>query len=180
MPFVFTIILIGQGLRQPGYSHVSMLLARLCTTQWVDPERELPGLRVLFIAFSIGLHLGSPNRGGDTGPALLVLSGVGTVVIGMFPGEMSADRSSNRRVIGVSSWHSWGRESVSRDREAAAGDPIGKARRDTRSQPAWPLWPSFSIWGSRGVSRRATPPVGGRRATLTCPACGSSALLFSD
>jgi hypothetical membrane protein len=87
MPFVFTIILIGQGLRQPGYSHVSMPISALSAHRggWIQNVNFLV-CGVLFIAFAIGLHLGvRPNRGGDTGPALLVLSGVGTVVIGMFP-----------------------------------------------------------------------------------------------
>ena len=86
-PIVFTIALIVQGMMHPDYSHVTMPISALSARPggWIQNVNFVI-CGVLLTAFALGLHLGiRPHRGGETGPALLVLSGIGTVVVGTFP-----------------------------------------------------------------------------------------------
>lgn len=86
-PIVFTIFLIVQGMLHPDYSHVTMPISALSAHPggWIQ-DVNFVVLGVLLTTFAIGLHLGvRPDRGGGMGPALLVLSGVGAVVEGVFP-----------------------------------------------------------------------------------------------
>jgi hypothetical protein len=86
-PILFTVVVIGLGLLNPGYSHVTMLVSELAAWPggWVQ-DLNFIVFGVLMSAYAIGLHLGMrEGRGGVIGPTLLVLSGVGGVVLGLFP-----------------------------------------------------------------------------------------------
>jgi hypothetical membrane protein len=86
-PIVFVIVLIVQTVLQPGYSHVTMPISALSAlpSGWLQNVNFILS-GALVAMFAIGLHLGvQPTRRGGIGPALLVLSGVGNVIVGAFP-----------------------------------------------------------------------------------------------
>src|SRR5215211_1193882 len=86
-PIIFVLVVIMQSLLHPDYSQVKLPISALAAWPggWVqDVNFVLFGL--LMISFAIGLHLGiRPSRAGVIGPALLVLSGVGLIIAGLFP-----------------------------------------------------------------------------------------------
>jgi hypothetical membrane protein len=86
-PIVFVVVVIVQSLLHPDYSQVRLPISALAAWPggWVqDVNFVLFGL--LTISFAIGLHLGvRRNRAAASGPALLVLSGVGLMIAGFFP-----------------------------------------------------------------------------------------------
>jgi hypothetical membrane protein len=86
-PILFTVAFIVQGLFRPGYSHLAEPVSALTAgpTGWVQQVNFMV-FGPLMIAYAIGLHLGlRPARWGVVGPALLVLSGLGLVLAGVFP-----------------------------------------------------------------------------------------------
>jgi hypothetical membrane protein len=87
IPILFTVLVIAQGLFQPDYSHRELPISALAAWPlgWVQNVNfYLVGL--LMIAYAIGLHDGLwPSRGGVIGPALLVISGMGLIIAGVFP-----------------------------------------------------------------------------------------------
>jgi hypothetical membrane protein len=86
-PIVFTVIVIVQGLLHPDYSHVVLPISALAAWPggWFQNVNFVV-FGLLMTAYAIGLHLGvRPSRGGVIGPALLVLSGVGLMIAGVFP-----------------------------------------------------------------------------------------------
>jgi hypothetical membrane protein len=86
-PVLFTVAFIVHGLFCPGYSHLAEPVSALTagSTGWVQQVNFMV-FGPLMIAYAIGLHLGlRPARWGVVGPALLVLSGVGLVLAGVFP-----------------------------------------------------------------------------------------------
>ena len=89
-PLWFTTLVIVQGRLQPDYSHVAMPVSALAA--W--PAGWIQNLNFfvsggLLIAFAIGLHLGiRPTRRGAVGIGLLLASGVGNEVAGLFPWRM--------------------------------------------------------------------------------------------
>jgi hypothetical membrane protein len=86
-PILFTVTFIVQGLFRPGYSHVAEPVSALAAgpNGWVQDVNFLI-FGSLMMAYAIGLHLGvRPTRWGIVGPALLVLSGAGLVLAGVFP-----------------------------------------------------------------------------------------------
>lgn len=86
-PLLFTAAFILQGFLRPGYSHVAEPVSALATgpNGWIQDLNFLVW-GPLMIAYAVGLHLGiRRSRYGLAGPALLVLSGIGLVVAGIFP-----------------------------------------------------------------------------------------------
>jgi hypothetical membrane protein len=86
-PILFTVAFIVQGLFRPGESHLAEPVSALTAgpTGWVQQVNFMV-FGPLMIAYAIGLHLGLRRaRWGLVGPALLVLSGVGLVLAGVFP-----------------------------------------------------------------------------------------------
>src|SRR5215212_8353024 len=86
-PIVFVVVVAVQSLIHPDYSQVKLPISALAAWPggWVqDVNFVLFGL--LMISFAIGLHLGvRRNRAAVIGPGLLVLSGVGLIIAGLFP-----------------------------------------------------------------------------------------------
>jgi hypothetical membrane protein len=81
-----------QALFRPGYSHVAEPVSALAAgpNGWIQNANFLI-FGVLMMAFALGLHEGMrPTRRGVVGPALLVLSGVGLVLAGVFPWALDA------------------------------------------------------------------------------------------
>jgi hypothetical membrane protein len=86
-PIVFTAVIVVQGLLHPDYSHVALPISALAARPggWIQNVNFFL-FGALFTAYAIGLHRGvRPSQGGALGPAFLVLSGVGSVVLGAFP-----------------------------------------------------------------------------------------------
>ena len=86
-PVVFTVLVIVQGLLQPDYSHVALPISALAAwpSGWIQNVNFVV-LGLLMTAYAVGLQLGvRPRRGGVIGPVLLVLSGTGLVLAGLFP-----------------------------------------------------------------------------------------------
>jgi hypothetical membrane protein len=86
-PILFTAAFIAQGLFRPGYSHVAEPVSALAAgpNGWIQNANFFV-FGPLMIAYAIGLHLGvRSTRRGVVGPALLVLSGLGLILSGLFP-----------------------------------------------------------------------------------------------
>jgi hypothetical membrane protein len=86
-PIVFTLVVILQGWLQPDYSHVALPISALAAwpAGWIQ-NANFYVFGVLTAGYAIGLHLGvHPSRRGLVGPAILVLSGAGIVLAGVFP-----------------------------------------------------------------------------------------------
>jgi len=86
-PCLFTALVVVQAAIQPDYSHVHMPISALAAwpAGWIQ-NLNFYAFGTLTIAFAVGLHLGlRPSPGGVVGPAVLVMSGVGTVLAGVFP-----------------------------------------------------------------------------------------------
>jgi hypothetical membrane protein len=93
-PIFFTVVALVHSLLRPDHSLVTLPISALATgpSGWVqDVNFVICG--VLFLAYPIGLHLEvRQTRWGVVGPALLVLSGAGLVLAGVFP---AVDASGN-------------------------------------------------------------------------------------
>jgi hypothetical membrane protein len=86
-PIVFVAVVIVQSLLHPDYSQVRLPISALAAWPggWVQDVNFLL-LGLLMVSFAIGLHLGvRRNRAAVIGPGLLVLSGVGLIIAGLFP-----------------------------------------------------------------------------------------------
>jgi len=86
-PILFAALVVAQGLLHPGYSHVAMPISALA----VEPYGWIQNVNfyvfgLLMSAYTIGLHQGMvTTRAAVIGPGILLLSGVGLVLAGMFP-----------------------------------------------------------------------------------------------
>jgi hypothetical membrane protein len=93
-PLIFAMVAVVHSLLRSDHSLVALPISALATgpSGWVqDVNFVITG--VLFLAYPIGLHLEvRQTRGGVVGPALLVVSGAGLVLAGVFP---AVDASGN-------------------------------------------------------------------------------------
>jgi hypothetical membrane protein len=93
-PILFTVVAVFHSLLRSDHSLVGLPISALATgpSGWVqDVNFVICGL--LFLAYPIGLHLEvRQSRWGLVGPALLVVSGAGLVLAGVFP---AVDASGN-------------------------------------------------------------------------------------
>jgi len=93
-PILFAVVAVVNSLLRSDHSLVALPISALATGPrgWVqDVNFVVSGL--LMLAYPIGLHLGvRQTRWGVIGPALLVLSGAGLVLAGVFP---AVDASGN-------------------------------------------------------------------------------------
>ncbi|MDP8932423.1 MAG: DUF998 domain-containing protein [Actinomycetota bacterium] len=86
-PVIFAVVVLVQSLLHPDYSQVALPISALAAWPggWVQNVNFVV-FGLLMIAYAIGLRLGvRPSRAGVIGPALLVLSGVGLMIAGVFP-----------------------------------------------------------------------------------------------
>jgi hypothetical membrane protein len=91
-PILFTVAFIVQALFRPGYSHVAEPVSALAAgpNGWIQSANFLV-FGSLMMAFALGLHQGMrATRRGVVGPALLVVSGVGLILAGVFPWALDA------------------------------------------------------------------------------------------
>ena len=91
-PTLFTVAFILQALFRPGYSHMAEPVSALAAgpSGWIQNANFLV-FGALMMAFALGLQQGiRPTRRGVVGPALLVLSGVGLILAGVFPWALDA------------------------------------------------------------------------------------------
>ena len=89
-PVWFTTLVVLQGFLLPDYSHVQLPISALAAwpTGWIQILNFVV-FGALTIVFAIGLHAGmKPTPRGGWGLALLVASGVGLVMAGVFPWKM--------------------------------------------------------------------------------------------
>jgi hypothetical membrane protein len=89
-PVWFTALVIVQGFLLPDYSHVMMPISAVAAwpTGWIQ-NLNFCVVGALTIAFAFGLHMGVQGaRGWTVGSALLVASGVGLIIAGVFPWTM--------------------------------------------------------------------------------------------
>jgi hypothetical membrane protein len=131
-PVLFAVVAVVHSLLRPDHSLVALPISALATgpSGWVqDVNFVICGL--MFLAYPIGLHVEvRQTRWGMVGPALLVVSGAGLVLAGVFPavdasGNLSYDSLghtvasfmaflgtgggfivTSRRLAGDSSWRS--------------------------------------------------------------------------
>ena len=93
-PLLFTVVAVFHSLFRSDHSLVALPISALAVgpSGWVqDVNFVICG--VLLLAYPIGLHLEVPQtRWGVVGPALLVVSGAGLVLAGVFP---AVDASGN-------------------------------------------------------------------------------------
>ena len=89
-PIFFTTLVVLQGFLLPEYSHVRMPISALAAwpNGWIQTINfYVVGL--LMMAFAVALHLSvQATRREGTGFALLVMSGLGLVLAGVFPWHM--------------------------------------------------------------------------------------------
>jgi hypothetical membrane protein len=86
-PILFTLLVILQGLLQPGYSHVKEPISALAAwpAGWIQNLNFFVS-GALMTAFVWGLNLGvRPSPRGIAGFALLLLGSIGIVLAGVFP-----------------------------------------------------------------------------------------------
>lgn len=93
-PLIFTVVAVAHSLLRSDHSLVALPISALAVgpSGWVQNVNfVICGL--LFLAYPIGLHLRiRQTRWGVVGPALLVVSGAGLVLAGLFP---AVDASGN-------------------------------------------------------------------------------------
>lgn len=92
-PILFTALVITQGLLQPDYSHVAMPISALAAWPlgWVQ-NLNFAVFALLIAAFTVGLHRSvDPTRYGWLGPALMLASCVGILLVTAFPWYRSGD-----------------------------------------------------------------------------------------
>ncbi|MDD2777281.1 MAG: DUF998 domain-containing protein [Methanocellales archaeon] len=106
-PILYTIVLIAIGLLRPGYNHLKQFMSELGEVG--GPNAIIMNtigfmlLGVLMIAFSLGLHRGI-KEGSKIGPALIAISGVGWITVGLFhvdPNTVNASLKAMLHVIGA-------------------------------------------------------------------------------
>src|SRR5215213_8354351 len=93
-PLLFTVVAVVHSLLRSDHSLVALPISALAVgpSGWVQ-DLNFVICGVLFLAYPIGLHLEvRQRRWGVVGPALLVLSGAGLVLAGVFP---AVDASGN-------------------------------------------------------------------------------------
>jgi hypothetical membrane protein len=86
-PILFTATFVVQGLLRPTYSQVAQPVSALAAgpNGWVQDLNFLV-FGALMIAYAVGLYLGvRPSRARLVGSALLLMSGIGLVLVGIFP-----------------------------------------------------------------------------------------------
>jgi hypothetical membrane protein len=86
-PIIFVLVVIVQSLLHPDYSQVKLPISALAAWPggWIQ-DANFVVFGTLTIAYAVGLHFGlPPSRAGVLGPSLLVLSGIGLVIAGVFP-----------------------------------------------------------------------------------------------
>ena len=89
-PIWFTLLVVLQGFLQPDYSHVRLPISALGAwpTGWIQ-NLNFYVTGALGMAFGLALHRGvQPTPRGRSGIALLVISGIGIVLAGLFPWKM--------------------------------------------------------------------------------------------
>jgi hypothetical membrane protein len=85
-PLWFTALVLLQSLMQPDYSHVALPISALAAwpAGWLQ-NLNFIGFGLLMSAYALGLHRSlRPMRGGGIGLALLLVSGAGIVLAGVF------------------------------------------------------------------------------------------------
>jgi len=86
-PFPFIALVILQGVLQPGYSHVMHPISALAALPlgWIQ-NINFYIVGTFMIAYAIGLHSSvRPAGRAALGPALIALSGMGLILVGVFP-----------------------------------------------------------------------------------------------
>ena len=86
-PILFTVLVIAQGLLQPDYSHVSMPISALSAWPlgWLQ-NLNFAVFALLLAAFTLGLHRAvGVRRYGWLGPALMLASCAGILLVALFP-----------------------------------------------------------------------------------------------
>ena len=89
-PLLFITLVIVQGVLAPDYSHVAMPISALAAwpAGWIQ-RLNFYVFGSLMILYAVGLHRGVlKTRGGVIGFALLLVSGVGLVLAGVFSWRM--------------------------------------------------------------------------------------------
>ena len=89
-PIWFTALVVLQGFLLPDYSHVRLPISALAAwpTGWIQ-NINFCVTGALGMAFALALHRGAqPTPRGRAGIALLVISGIGIVLAGLFPWKM--------------------------------------------------------------------------------------------
>lgn len=89
-PVCFTALVIVQGILQPEYSHVRMPISALAAypTGWIQILNFCVfGASIIGLALALHADL-APTHGGLAGIVLLVASGVGIILAGIFPWVM--------------------------------------------------------------------------------------------
>lgn len=87
-PILFTIVVITLGLLQPDYDHAAQYVSELGSTGAPNAIiMNIAGfalLGILIIGFAYGLHHGINDGSSKIGPALLAISGVSFIGVGLF------------------------------------------------------------------------------------------------
>jgi hypothetical membrane protein len=86
-PVCFAVFVVIQGVLQPDYNHVRMPISALTAydTGWIQ-ILNFYMMGALTATFALSLHaVVGPARRGVAGVALLMLSGVGIILAGVFP-----------------------------------------------------------------------------------------------
>src|SRR5215204_1628582 len=86
-PIIFALGVVVQSLLHADYSDWELPISALAAWPggWIQ-DANFVVFGALTIAYAVGLHFGiRPSRAGVLGPALLVLSGIGLVIAGVFP-----------------------------------------------------------------------------------------------
>ena len=157
-PLIFVMVAVVHSLLRSDHSLVALPISALATgpSGWVQDVNFLI-CGVLFLAYPIGLHLGvRQTRWGVVGPALLVLSGAGLVLAGVFPavdasGNLTYDSlghtvasfiaflgtgggfiAMSRRLAGDSSWRSLATYTLGSGIAIVVGNRVRRARGKTR------------------------------------------------
>ena len=104
-PVWFAVLVVIQGMLQPDYSHVRMPISALTAydTGWIQ-VLNFWVTGALTATFALSLHrVVAPTRRGLNGVALLVLSGVGIILSGVFPWIMvnGAPTETSAHVVGA-------------------------------------------------------------------------------
>jgi hypothetical membrane protein len=90
VPALFTTLVILQGFLAPDYSHIALPISALAAwpAGWIQ-RLNFYVAGTLYVAFAIGLHSGvQRTRFGAAGIGLLILSGIGLVLAGIFSWRM--------------------------------------------------------------------------------------------
>ncbi|NYT00478.1 MAG: DUF998 domain-containing protein [Methanocellales archaeon] len=88
-PIVYTSIMIAIGLLRPGYNHLTQPMSELGEVGGPNAIiMNTAGFMLLgffIIAFAFGLHRGmNEGEGSKVGPALIAMSGIGWIAVGLF------------------------------------------------------------------------------------------------